>query len=91
MTIRGFESESPEDEFVTIRVFANEIEFLLARSVLESAGIECFVPNEHTMEMTGLLPSVPWYGYTLQVHKPDAKDALAILDASAPDENKTKD
>ena len=68
---------------LTVATFQNELEFLLARTRLESAGIECFVFDEHMLRIGG------WHshilsGIKLQVRESDAQDALAILRDTAP-------
>ena len=81
MTRWAFDSEQP-DELVTIRTFENHAEFLLARGLLESAGIECFSRDEHTMRISSAMHrSLAGHGTALQVRKRDAEDAIAILDA----------
>jgi hypothetical protein len=70
-------------ELITIATFHNETEFLLARTRLESAGIQCFVQGENMFRMAG------WHshilgGIKLQVAEADAQDALAILHDAAP-------
>ena len=70
-------------ELVTVALFHNEPEFLLARTRLESAGIECFAQGENMLRIAG------WHshilgGLKLQVAEADAQDALAILHETAP-------
>ncbi len=85
MTRWSFE---PEEELVTVRVFASQSEFLLARAALESADIECFARDEHAMRISGgLHRSGAAEGFALQVRKTDAEDARAILDAPPLDES----
>jgi hypothetical protein len=74
------------DELVTIAVFHNQTEFLLARTRLESADIECFAYDENMLRIGG------WHshilgGIKLQVRSSDAQDAIAILQHTAPLEN----
>jgi hypothetical protein len=73
---------------VTIRVFDSQAEFMLARSALESADIECFAKDEHAMRISsGMHRTHAAQGTALQVRKRDAEDALLILDAPPLDEN----
>lgn len=73
---------------MTVRVFASQAEFLLARSALESADIECFAKDEHAMRISsGMHRYGAEHGTALQVRKRDAEDALAILNAPPLDEN----
>jgi hypothetical protein len=71
------------DLLVTVATFQNEMEFLLARTRLESAGIECFAADENMLRMAG------WHshilgGIKLQVAESEVQDALAILRETAP-------
>jgi len=47
------------DELVTIAVFHNQTEFLLARTRLESADIECFAYDENMLRIGG------WHSHIL--------------------------
>ena len=72
-----------EQNLITIATFDSEPEFLLARTRLESADIECFAPGENMLRIAG------WHshilgGIKLQVREADAEDALAILKETAP-------
>ena len=74
------------ETLVTVATFHSEPEFLLARTRLESADIECFVQNENMLRIVG------WHshilgGIKLQVREADAQDALAILRHTAPIDN----
>jgi hypothetical protein len=74
------------EALITIAAFHNEPEFLLARTRLESAGIECFAQDENMLRIAG------WHshmlgGIKLQVRESDAADALAILRDTAPLDN----
>jgi Putative prokaryotic signal transducing protein len=67
----------------TVATFHSEPDFLLARTRLESAGIECYVEGEHMFRIAG------WHshilgGIKLQVAESDAQDAAAILRETAP-------
>lgn len=75
--------DDARDDWVTVATFHNEPEFLLARTRLESAGIECFAKDEHMLRMAG------WHshilgGIRLQVLQSEAASALAILHETAP-------
>ncbi len=71
----------PEDEqLVTVATFDSHAEFLLARSRLESAGIECYSRNEHTARITGHFTGVfGMHQIELQVRAADAEDAAGML------------
>ncbi len=71
------------EALVTVAIFYNEPEFLLARARLESADIDCFALDENMLRLGG------WHshilgGIKLQVRESDAQDALAILRHTAP-------
>jgi Putative prokaryotic signal transducing protein len=73
----------PPEPLILVATFHNQLEFLLARTRLESAGIECFVRDEHMLRIGG------WHshilgGIKLEVAESDAQDALAILHDTAP-------
>ena len=61
--------------WVTIARLQNQQEYLL-----ESAGIECFSPNEHMARLAGPMIRT-WNGheFLLQVHPEDEADATALL------------
>ena len=70
------------ETLVTVATFHSEPEFLLARTRLESADIECFAQDENMLRIGG------WHshilgGIKLQVMESDAQDAIAILRETA--------
>jgi hypothetical protein len=70
------------EDLVTIAVFHGQPEFLLARTRLESADIECFAYDENMLRIGG------WHshilgGIKLQVRESEAQDALAVLHQAA--------
>jgi hypothetical protein len=74
------------ENLVTIAVFHSQPEFLLARTRLESADIECFAYDENMLRIGG------WHshllgGIKLQVRESEAQDARAILLHTAPLDN----
>jgi hypothetical protein len=73
----------PQLQLVTIATFHTEMELLLARTRLESAGIECFAQDENMFRIAGWHSHVAG-GIRLQVRETDAADALAILRQTAP-------
>ena len=81
-----FRINHPDDaRLVTIARFDNDAEFLLARSRLDSAGIECFGRNEHALRLTGHVHG--FFGahcIELQVRESDAEEALAMLESESP-------
>ncbi len=74
-------TDAPEP-LVTIAEVDKQAEFLIIRSLLESAGIECFSPDFNEYHVKGRNPS-----YTvirIQVPASQADDAVAVLkDAEA--------
>lgn len=79
--------ESPVPDFVTIRTFKSFNEALLAKGLLESCGIDCFIADENMARVeTG------WaIGIRLQVKQEDADAATEILDQPIPDEPEDKE
>jgi len=65
-------------ELVTIRQFGNLAEALLAKTRLDSAGIECFLADANM----AWLDSPVVRGMRLQVNPDDAGAAVALLDQS---------
>jgi hypothetical protein len=79
-------TEEMHEALVTIAVFHSQPDFLLARTRLESADIECFAYDENMLRIGG------WHshilgGIKLQVRESEARDALAILQQTAPVDN----
>jgi hypothetical protein len=75
-------ADTMHEELVTIAVFHSQPEFLLARTRLESADIECFAYDENMLRIGG------WHshilgGIKLQVRRSEAQDAVAILQHTA--------
>lgn len=74
-----------EDEFVEVTAYQTLGEVAVARSMLESAGIECFVPDQDMIRMAGVFsPVLGIAGYSLQVKTSDLQDATRILQAEWP-------
>jgi Putative prokaryotic signal transducing protein len=69
-------TQDPE-EYVTIAEFIEPVFAQMARGVLESAGIECFLEGEHA---NGLIGAAFWA--QLQVHRQDEEAAREILDST---------
>ncbi len=81
-----FRINHPDDErLVTIARYHSDAEFLLARTRLESAGIDCFGRNEHALRLTGHIHGFFGAHYIeLQVRQADAEEALAMLESESP-------
>lgn len=71
-----------DDRLITVARFDNRMEFVLARSRLESAGIECFARNEYLARFTDGLSGLGQF--ELQVREADAEDAAAMLNSELP-------
>jgi hypothetical protein len=89
-----FRINHPDDErLVTVARYHSDAEFLLARTRLESAGIDCVGRNEHALRLTGHVHG--FFGahcIELQVREADAEDALAMLESESPlDEEESPD
>ena len=67
----------------TIRQYRDQGEAMLARSVLESAGISCFLRDENTVRIDWLWSNLMG-GIRLQVAEQDAAAAEAILSQPIP-------
>ncbi len=63
-------------ELVTVRSFFNPSEGMLAKALLDSAGIECFLADDNAARIIG--GNIP--GIRLQVNRADADAAMALLD-----------
>ncbi len=70
------------ERLVTVAAFHRQSEFLLARTRLESAGIECFAYDENMFRIGDLVG-----GIKLQVRESEARDAVAILQHTLPPDN----
>jgi hypothetical protein len=65
-------------DFVTVAVFGDQTEAMVARSVLEAAGIDCLLKGEHQIGVQPFLMTGK-QGMQLQVFSEDAEAAKAIL------------
>ncbi|MFZ0479900.1 MAG: DUF2007 domain-containing protein [Terriglobales bacterium] len=70
-------------ELVTVRTFFNPSEAMLAKALLDSAGIECFLADDNAARVIG--GNVP--GVRVQVSRVDAEAAKALLDQPIPEDN----
>ena len=66
-------------ELVTIRQFGNLAEALMAKSCLDSAGIECFLADANM----AWLDSPVVRGMRLQVSPDDAETAIELLESAS--------
>ena len=88
----GAPSEAPRREWrrpVTLRVFMHLQEALLAKSILESAGVRCFLADENIARLDGLM-SIVGGGLKLWVDEQDAETAAALLGQEMPERPEPK-
>ncbi|HZU43269.1 MAG TPA: hypothetical protein VE994_11395 [Terriglobales bacterium] len=71
-------------ELVTIRQFRDLPDAMLAKGILESAGIECFFGDENIVRMDWFISNLVG-GVKLKVKPEDALEANAILEQPIPD------
>jgi hypothetical protein len=62
------------DKFVTVGKFLEPVDAQMAKGMLESAGIECFLQGENANNLLGAA-----FRARLQVHKQDEETARQIL------------
>jgi hypothetical protein len=70
-------------ELVTVRSFFNPSEAMLAKALLDSAGIECFLVDDNAARIIG--GNIP--GVRVQVSRVNAEAAKALLDQPIPEDN----
>ncbi len=77
---------NPDDErLVTVARFQSYGDFAVAKSVLESAEIDCVGRNEWGARFFGEVHGLTRHSYVeLQVRASDAEDARAILESESP-------
>jgi hypothetical protein len=72
------DEDDGSSELVPLAKFGSEQEFLVARALLETAGIECFCSNLNFSRMTGIYNGMAG-GITVRVRREELADARAIL------------
>lgn len=72
-----------EPELKTIRTFRDLPEALLAKGLLESAGIECSLRDDNMVRLDWFISNALG-NMRLQVKQSDAEEAIEILDQPAP-------
>jgi hypothetical protein len=82
--------DGPQDEvtlrqMVTIRSFSDVMQAWLAKSSLESAGVECCLVDDNMVRLDWGI-SILLGGVKLQVKPEDAEASLAMLDQPVPEE-----
>jgi Putative prokaryotic signal transducing protein len=65
-------------ELATLAEFSSEGEFVVARGLLEAAGIECFCSNLYFSRMSGIYNGMAG-GITVKMRREELSDARAIL------------
>ncbi len=65
------------ENYVTVGKFLEPVNAQMAKGMLESAGIECFLQGENANNMLALA-----FRVRLQVHRKDEAAARALLDSA---------
>jgi len=71
---------------LTLRRFRDFLEAQLAKTMLDAAGIPCFLADEHTVRMDWFYSNAIG-GVKLWVNEEDAEAAAALLNAEIPKES----
>ena len=74
-----------DSDLVTIRTFRDLPEALLAKGLLESAGIECFLTDDNMVRLDWFISNA-FGNMRLQVNRDDSEAAMEILDQPTPDD-----
>jgi len=83
--VEGTEGDEPEHrKLVTLRRYRDLSEAIVARGMLESAGIEVFLQNENMVRMDWMI-SNGIGGVRLQVDEADAAAGLELLEQPVPE------
>jgi hypothetical protein len=86
----GSQDEVTLRPMVTIRSFSDVMQAWLAKSSLESAGLECWLVDDNMVRLDWGI-SIILGGVKLQVKPEDAEAALAMLDQPVPEEPDDED
>ena len=70
--------------FVTVRTFMNVPDALLAKSILDSAGVECYLGDENIVGIDWFLSNAVG-GVKLRIRQEDVATAAELLDQSPPE------
>ncbi len=79
-----WEPETP-DRLVTVAEYLNLHQAILDRMLLEAAGIDAFIADEHLARIAGPFHLVLGGRLRLQVPESEADDARCVLSSPAPD------
>ena len=82
--------ETEEGELIIIGQYRDLPDALLAKGLLESSGIECFLADDNLVAINWLLSNAIG-NVKLQVKEEDAEAALEILNTPASDTSTTED
>jgi hypothetical protein len=74
------------DKFVTVGKYVEAVDAQMAKGLLESAGIECFLQGENANSLLGAA-----FRARLLVHKQDEESARQLLGATDGDPNNQED
>ncbi len=88
--LQDYSPPMPDDELVTIRFFRDLPEALLAKGLLESAGIECSLADDNFVRLDWFISNAIG-NIKLQVKKADAEVAVEILDQPVADDQEDAD
>ncbi len=80
VAVSSFESR----DMVTLRQFRDLPEALLAKGILDSAGIECFLVDENMIRMNWFISNLLG-GIRLQVNRDDVEEAVTLLSEPTPE------
>jgi len=83
-------AEPERHKLITLRRFRDSLEATLAKSILDSASIPCYLADENTVRMDWFYSNAIG-GIKLWVIENDAQAATALLDAEVPPELKEED
>ena len=81
MTKDRTKEKSDPEEFVTVGDYIEQVDAQMAKGMLESAGIECFLLGENTNSLLGAA-----FFAQLQVQKKDEAAALEVLGTEMSDD-----
>jgi len=81
----GSQDETALRPMVTIRTFPDVMQAWLAKSSLESAGVECYLVDDNMVRLDWGI-SIVLGGVKLKVKPEDAEDAVVFLDQPVPED-----
>jgi hypothetical protein len=75
-----------QDKFVTVGKYVESVDAQMAKGLLESAGIECFLQGENANSLLGAA-----FRARLLVHKQDEETARQLLGSTGGEPNDQED